>query len=367
MGSPEFFAALYEFFRGASGFALIVGGLSLLLAPGRERAPKRLGLLFAAVGFLFCLSALDPLLRIPEGPSDLLVLAAILALSQSLFEIALYLFCDERRRDGARKVLIAGIAWSCLVWAIPFLDYAFGWGSVGRSVEDSASMGPLHAAASVAIYAWPIAISAIAAKMGHISLRDLPAGAPGTKVLVRGMILLILILCLLLASALISSVALYRAGHTALELLMLAWLLFASARPHLFSLARKEIHEEHEKNLLLGEAEATGIGAKIDGAIADEELLCRPELDLRSLAAAIRVPPYRLSVYFNTRLHTSFPAWLNALRIDLVRRRIVEQPGRSILEIATDAGFGSKSTFNGHFSRIVGMSPSEYRRSARIR
>jgi AraC-like DNA-binding protein len=364
MARSALLTALYGFFRGASGLALIVGGLSLLVAPGKEGVRRRLGTLFAAAGFLFCLSALDPLLSIPGDPGNLLVLAALLALSQSLFEIALYLFGDARRRDGARRVLLAGAAWSGLVWALPFLDYLLGWGSVGLSVEDSASMGPLHAAASVAIYAWPIAISAIAARMGHISLRDLPSGAPGTRVLVRGMLLLLLILGLLLAGALLSSVTLYRAGHTALELLMLAWFLLVSARPHLFSLARREIHEEHEKNLLIGEAEANSIGAKIASAAANEELLCRPELDLRSLAASMRIPPYRLSVYFNTRLHTSFPAWLNALRIDLVRRRIVEEPAHSILDIAMDAGFGSKSSFNGHFSRIVGMSPSEYRRSA---
>lgn len=357
---------LYEFLRGSCGFSLIVGGISLVLAPSRDRVLSRLGILFSAVGFLFCLSALDPLLRIPEDPSNLLIAAAILALSQALFEIAAYLFEVHAARRAERWILAIGIAWSAAVVGLPLLDYPLGLGAVARSVEDQASLGPIHAAAALAIYAWPIAIAFFAAWTSRASLRGLPTGSPGTRVLARGTALLVAILLAVLAGAALDSVTLYRAGHLALELFMLAWFLLIAARPELFSRTRREIHDARERNAqALGEAEAQAIGAKIAKFSASPELLARAGLDLRSLAAHIRVPPYRLSIYFNACLKTSFPAWLNALRIEAVRRRILEEPERSILHLALDAGFGSKSAFNAHFSRIVGMSPSEYRHANR--
>ncbi len=358
------FDSLYEFFRGGAGFALIVGGLSRLLMPSRDKVHRRLGLLLVAVGFLFSLSALDPVLRIPTDASNLLILAAILALSQSLFEIALFLFGDERHLGTARRVLKIGIAWSLLVLLAPLLDYVIGWETVERSVEDAASMGPLHTAASIAIYLWPIAISVIAAWVGRASLRDVPTHAPGTKTLVRGAVALVLVLSVILVGAALDSIWIYRAGHLALEFLMLVWFLFASARPDLFSRARHEIHETLEKNLLFSESEALTIGDRIAKVTANPALLCRPGLNLRSLAGIIKIPPYRLSLYFNGQLKTTFPAWLNAHRIERIRRQILEEPERSILDIALEAGYGSKSVFNGHFLRIVGMSPRDYRRSS---
>jgi AraC-like DNA-binding protein len=40
---------------------------------------------------------------------------------------------------------------------------------------------------------------------------------------------------------------------------------------------------------------------------------------------------------------------------------MVERPELSILEISIEAGYKSKTAFNAQFSKIVGMSPSEYR------
>jgi AraC-like DNA-binding protein len=237
-----------------------------------------------------------------------------------------------------------------------------GWKAITRGVEDQASLGPLHAVASVAIYAWPIAISVIAAKTSHCSFRDIPTHAPGTKVIVRGGIILVLILCVVFVGTILDSIALYRIGHTALELFILSWFLFASARPDLFSKVRREIHDEHIKNRLLSDEEARIIGERIARVSADPAVLGRSDMNLRILAGIIKVPPYRLSNYFNVKLKTSFPSWLNAWRIERVRKQIVEEPERSILDLAMEAGFGSKSVFNANFSRIVGMSPSEYRR-----
>jgi len=356
--------SLFELFRGGIGFSLVVGGVTFFLLPVQDRARRYLGLLFAAVGFLFCFSALDLQAWIPEAVYNFLIIAALLAQSQALFEITLYLFGDERRPALVRPVLLAGIAWSLLIWFLPFLDYLMGWNTLRRSIEDGAGMGPLHTAASIAIYVWPIAISVLAVRAGRSSLRDIPGHAPGVKTLVYGAVALVIILCVILLGAILASVALYRAGHTALELLTLLSYFFVVARPDLFVRARREIREEQEKNLKLSDGEAQAIGERIAWVAANTRALYRAGMNLRSFAGVIKVPPYRLSLYFNGRIKTSFSVWLNARRIEYVCRQMLDHPDRSILEISLAAGYGSRSVFNKQFLRIVGMTPSEYRRSA---
>lgn len=363
MDRVSFFESLYWFSRGAIGFSLIVGGAAIILSPERDRAQRCLATIFASVGFLFCISALGLAYRVPDALGSFIVIAAILALSQAQFELSLYLFGDEGRRGLVRPVLLAGIGWSLLVWGLPFLDTPLGWGAAGPNMENGLRLGILHNAASIAIYAWPIAVSLIAVGTGHHSLRDIPIRKPGTGILVRSTLSLILVLFVILAGAALSSVVLYRAGHAALELLTLSMYLFSVSRPDLFSLAGREIREARERNLKLSEEEARFILERIVRVAASPSIPYRQGLDLRGLAAIVKVPPYRLSICFNDRLKTSFPAWLNALRIERARRLMIEEPDRSILEIATGIGYGSRAVFNSQFLRIVGMTPSEYRRT----
>ncbi|MDA8427475.1 MAG: helix-turn-helix domain-containing protein [Treponema sp.] len=362
MDRANVLVSLYDFYRGAIGCSLVLGGLTFLIEPGRSRVYRRLGLLFAAVGFLYCLVSLDVEDRVPEALSSFLILAAILAASQAFFDITGYLFGDDHRGRRERLILLLGIAWFLLLWSLRFLDQLFGWGAARGGTEGGARLGPLHTAASIAVYAWPLAISAVAVRTGHRSLRDFPAQAPGTRLLVRSALLLALALCVTVAGAALSSVALYRGGDVAIETLTLGSYLLVVARPDLFSLARQEIHEAREKALRLDDEEARLIIERIARVAADPSVLGRPDLNLRALAAIVKVPPYRLSICFNTRLKTSFPVWLNAQRIEGARRKLLEQPERGILDISIEAGYASRAVFNKQFLRSVGMSPSEYRR-----
>ena len=42
---------------------------------------------------------------------------------------------------------------------------------------------------------------------------------------------------------------------------------------------------------------------------------------------------------------------------------VIERPEASILDIAFETGYASKTVFNHQFRKLVGMSPSEYRES----
>ena len=361
MPRQEVLDLLYALLREAAAFSLFVGGASFLLAPKREEVRRWLGLLFASVGALFGLSAFDTIVHVQEDLSNLIILPCILALSQALYEIELYLFGDARKKQTPRQMFIIGATWSAFLLVVPLLDYLGATRILRTSIEDSSSLGPLHLFTSLSSYAWPIVISLTAAMTGRCSVRDVPGRTPEMRILIGGALAYASLLLVIVAGIACSSIALYRAGQSAIEALTIAWFLFASARPDIFSQARREIGEAHKRNLVLGEDEVRTIGERICRIAVDSSVICRSELDLRILAKLIKVPSYRLSVYFNKTLGTSFPSWINSIRIEFVQRRMRERADLSILDIAMEAGYSSKSSFNGHFSKNVGMSPSEYR------
>jgi AraC-like DNA-binding protein len=358
----DLFDALYQFFRGAIGFSLITAGASFLLAHGkREKALRAFGRLFIATGSLFCFSALDPWLSLQIDADALIILGLISIQSLSILEIALYIFGDERRRGAKKKLLRIGAAISLALFLVPFLDYAFGWKAYGRSVEDSAMRGPLHAFAAVAAYALPIAVTLLAIFLARWKPADLSVGGPDARPMRIGLAAVALILLDIAVSLALSLRLSYRIGHLSLELFMLIWYFYIVRHPHFFSLVRIQIGKEHRRRFALGKEEEAGIHAKLAGMAADPGFFSDEDLDLASLAERIGVPPYRLSRYFSARLATTFPAWLNGLRIAFVRKRMAERPDLSILELAIEAGYKSKTAFNTQFAKIVGMNPSEYR------
>ncbi|MGM0675095.1 MAG: helix-turn-helix domain-containing protein [Spirochaetota bacterium] len=87
-----------------------------------------------------------------------------------------------------------------------------------------------------------------------------------------------------------------------------------------------------------------------------------PDMSLQNLAAHLRVHPNRLSRAINHVYGESFPCVLSRCRIDYFIRRVRTgcHDSRNILELAFDAGFQSKSTFNRVFKERLGIAPSAF-------
>lgn len=88
-----------------------------------------------------------------------------------------------------------------------------------------------------------------------------------------------------------------------------------------------------------------------------------PDLSLAALAKALGVSPPQLSQLINERKGMNFRSYLNALRIEEIKRELLRFPERTILDIALENGFNSKTAFNTEFSRACGQSPREYRKA----
>lgn len=87
-----------------------------------------------------------------------------------------------------------------------------------------------------------------------------------------------------------------------------------------------------------------------------------PELSLGQLARELKVHPNRLSVAINHFFQEPFRRVLNRYRLEYFRGQVGEGAleKENILELAFEAGFPSKSTFNRLFKEHFGVAPSIY-------
>ncbi|MGV3664498.1 MAG: helix-turn-helix domain-containing protein [Leptospira bouyouniensis] len=92
------------------------------------------------------------------------------------------------------------------------------------------------------------------------------------------------------------------------------------------------------------------------------QMIYRDEtLSLRDLAEELNLSSHQLSEFLNSEMKKSFYQFTNSYRINEAKDRIIKEPERSLLAIAYDVGFGSKSTFNEAFKKETGTTPREYR------
>jgi AraC-like DNA-binding protein len=94
----------------------------------------------------------------------------------------------------------------------------------------------------------------------------------------------------------------------------------------------------------------------------DEKLYCQSELSLADLAARLSTQANYLSQVINEREGKNFYDYINTLRIEEFTR-LAANPGSrkfTLLALAQQCGFNSKSSFNRYFRKVRGQSPSEF-------
>ena len=120
-----------------------------------------------------------------------------------------------------------------------------------------------------------------------------------------------------------------------------------------------------ERSAALSPREAERLERDLLGLMATECPWKDPELTLADLAGRLESSPHKVSELLNVRLGQTFYDFVNGYRVEEVQRRIAsgENRTRTMLTLALDAGFASKSTFNQAFKTRTGQTPSAYKRT----
>lgn len=126
------------------------------------------------------------------------------------------------------------------------------------------------------------------------------------------------------------------------------------------------IHRNDSFTIRLGrqgntDGELHQIVASFEEAVKDQQLFKNPGLSLAEVAALMEVKPYLLTEAINSIKGVSFKEYVNACRVEEVKR-LMQDPDfqhYTLTAIAFEAGFNSKATFNRIFKKMTGKSPSE--------
>jgi AraC-like DNA-binding protein len=99
-------------------------------------------------------------------------------------------------------------------------------------------------------------------------------------------------------------------------------------------------------------------------ALEKEQLYKDPNLTLDTLARHVGLTANVVSQTINAGLKQSFYDVLNGYRLEEVKQRLLTDDARrlTVLALAFDAGFNSKTTFNRVFKEKTGLTPKEYQK-----
>jgi len=100
---------------------------------------------------------------------------------------------------------------------------------------------------------------------------------------------------------------------------------------------------------------------KLQQLMADEQLWLEPELTLAELAHRLHTNTSLLSHVINTGCGQNFNDFVNSYRVAEAERKLQDPrlAHYSLVGIALESGFNSKSTFNRVFKKLTGRTPSE--------
>jgi AraC-like DNA-binding protein len=98
--------------------------------------------------------------------------------------------------------------------------------------------------------------------------------------------------------------------------------------------------------------------------MADEQPWLEPELTLTELAQRLRTNPGLLFKVINAGCGQNFNDFVNTYRVREARRKLADPrfAHYSLVGVALESGFNSKSTFNRVFKKLTGQAPSEVAR-----
>ena len=114
----------------------------------------------------------------------------------------------------------------------------------------------------------------------------------------------------------------------------------------------------------LTDAEAKQHVEKLTVYMKSAKPYLNPDLSLPQLASELNISGHHLSQVINEQLSLNFFYFVNGYRVEAFKEKIKDPQNRnySLLGIAFECGFNSKSAFNRIFKQATGLTPSQYKK-----
>jgi AraC-like DNA-binding protein len=103
---------------------------------------------------------------------------------------------------------------------------------------------------------------------------------------------------------------------------------------------------------------------RILAIMSGDKIFLNENLSLRELAAKLNTDPNLISFVLNNHMSSTFYDFVNRYRVEEVKQRMTDSSYShlTLLGIALESGFNSKTTFNRVFKQLTGQTPSEFQK-----
>ncbi|WP_039912297.1 helix-turn-helix domain-containing protein [Cellvibrio mixtus] len=103
---------------------------------------------------------------------------------------------------------------------------------------------------------------------------------------------------------------------------------------------------------------------KVQQGMEIQKLFLKQNLNIDEFSKRINLPVKEVSAVINKHYGTNFFEFMNSYRVEEAKRLLsdIQHVDMTVMDVLLHAGFNSKSAFHRFFNRLVGMSPTEFRK-----
>ncbi len=175
-------------------------------------------------------------------------------------------------------------------------------------------------------------------------------------------VLSILPVGLLSAAVIVSSMLVLVVASLSVAVLIVGAYFVGQRYPQFLQVLISEAERKRYRKSIIDGIDPQIVIARLQDVMARKRLFADEEISLAQVAEEVDITPHQLSQVINERLNMNFNTFINQYRIDEAQKLLIRDPERSVISVAYDVGFNSKSSFYDAFSRYTGVTPQAYRK-----
>ncbi len=137
--------------------------------------------------------------------------------------------------------------------------------------------------------------------------------------------------------------------------------------PNFFATLREELQKKRYEHTRLDGIDLEKIQEQLTELMEKQKVYLDPDLRLSMLADELNISPHQLSRILNESYRMNFNEFINMFRIKEASRLLTDQPQRTVISIAFEVGFNTKSAFNKQFLKFTGSTPAVFRKNSDAR
>ena len=123
-----------------------------------------------------------------------------------------------------------------------------------------------------------------------------------------------------------------------------------------------QVEKRKYKKTLFSKDELNTYIQQLESIMSNEKPFLDQDLTLRHLAESLELPPNYVSQLLNEGLEKNFSEYVNSFRLEAFKEKVQDpsQKHLTILALAYDSGFNSKTVFNTFFKKSMGITPKAF-------